>query len=102
MTRTAVATQVRTFSIDKTHSDLLFQVRHLLTRVRGRFTAFSGTIALDAEQPERSTVSLEIDAASLDTGTPDRDAHLRSPDFFDVATYPTLTFVSSRIERTAA
>jgi polyisoprenoid-binding protein YceI len=102
MTATAVATATRTFSIDKTHSDLLFRVRHLLTRVRGRFTAFTGTIAIDADQPERSSVALDIDAASVDTGTPDRDAHLRSADFFDVATYPALTFVSSCIARTGA
>jgi polyisoprenoid-binding protein YceI len=99
MTTTAVAAPAQTFSIDKTHSDLLFQVRHLVTRVRGRFTDFSGTVAFDAIDPSDSSVSVAINAASIDTGTPDRDAHLRSADFFDVEKYPTLTFVSSRIER---
>jgi polyisoprenoid-binding protein YceI len=98
---TTVATPAQTFSIDKTHSDLLFQVRHLVTRVRGRFTDFSGTVSFDPVDPPVSSVSVTIGAASIDTGTPDRDAHLRSADFFDVDTYPTLTFVSSRIERTS-
>jgi polyisoprenoid-binding protein YceI len=102
MKATTTATAIRAFSIDKTHSDLLFQVRHLVTRVRGRFTAFAGTVAFDEDEPQRSSVSIEIDASSIDTGTPDRDAHLRSADFFDVATYPALTFVSSRVERTSA
>ena len=97
MKTTAAATATRTFAIDKTHSDLLFQVRHLVTRVRGRFTAFSGSVSFDEDEPQRSSVAIEIDAASIDTGTPDRDAHLRSADFFDVAAYPTLTFVSSRV-----
>jgi len=99
MKLTSVAAPVQTFSIDKTHSDLLFQVRHLVTRVRGRFTDFSGTISFDPESPSASSVVVTIDAASIDTGTPDRDAHLRSADFFDVATYPTLAFVSSRVDR---
>src|SRR6476619_6219376 len=73
-TATAVATPVQTFTIDKTHSDVLFQVRHLVTRVRGRFTDLSGVASFDREQPEASTVSVTINAASIDTGTPDRDA----------------------------
>jgi polyisoprenoid-binding protein YceI len=99
MNFTAVAAPAQTFSIDKSHSDLLFQVRHLVTRVRGRFTDFSGTVAFDPESPSAASVALTINAASIDTGTPDRDTHLRSADFFDVVTYPTLTFVSSRIDR---
>jgi polyisoprenoid-binding protein YceI len=98
-TTAAVATAVQTFAIDKTHSDLLFQVRHLVTRVRGRFTDFSGTVSFDPERPEDSSVALTINAASIDTGTPDRDTHLRSADFFDVEQYPTLTFVSRHITR---
>ena len=102
MKATTVAAATRTFAIDKTHSDLLFQVRHLVTRVRGRFTAFAGTVGFDEDDPQRSSITVEIDAASIDTGTPDRDAHLRSADFFDVATYPTLAFVSSRVDRKSA
>ena len=88
------------YAIDKMHSEVAFQVRHLLTKVRGRFSEFSGTVRFDEDDPEHSSVSLTIDAASVDTGTPDRDAHLRSDDFFAVATYPTLTFTSSRVAKT--
>ena len=88
------------YTIDKTHSEATFQVRHLLTKVRGHFSEFSGTVLLDQEHPERSSASLTIDASSVNTGTPDRDAHLRSDDFFAVGTYPTLTFTSSRVVKT--
>ena len=90
----------QTYAIDKMHSEVAFQVRHLLTKVRGRFTDFAGTVVLDQEHPEQSSASLTIDAASVDTGTPDRDTHLRSDDFFAVGTYPTLTFISSRVVKT--
>ena len=99
MTTTTLPTAPRTYAIDKTHSELLFQVRHLVTRVRGRFTDFDGTINLDTVNPDRSTVKVSIKAATIDTGTPDRDAHLRSDDFFAVDKYPTLTFTSSRVEK---
>jgi polyisoprenoid-binding protein YceI len=95
---TTKATQ--TYAIDKTHSEVAFQVRHLLTRVRGHFTDFAGTVVVDHEHPEQSSASLTIEAASVDTGTPDRDAHLRSDDFFAVGTHSTLTFASSRIVKT--
>ena len=72
----STATAVRAFAIDKTHSEAAFQVRHLITKVRGRFADFAGTIQFDAEQPARSSVSFTIQAASIDTATPDRDAHL--------------------------
>jgi len=100
MTQTAtVATALRTFTIDKAHSDVLFQVRHLVTKVRGRFTDFSGTVQFDPAQPDRSSIVFTINAASVDTSAPDRDAHLRSDDFFAVEKFPTLTFVSSRVTR---
>jgi polyisoprenoid-binding protein YceI len=92
------ATAVKTFAIDKTHSEAAFQVRHLVTRVRGRFTDLGGSIAFDEAAPAASSVTFTIQAASIDTGTPDRDAHLRSADFFHVEQYPTLTFVSAAIE----
>jgi polyisoprenoid-binding protein YceI len=87
------------FSLDSTHSTLGFAVRHMVfAKVRGRFGAFRGTVNLDPEHPERSSVEVEIDAASIDTGTADRDTHLRSADFFDVEKFPKLTFRSTRIE----
>jgi len=91
------ATATRTFQIDKTHSEAAFQVRHLISKVRGRFTDFDGAIAFDEAEPQRSTVNLTIQAASIDTGVADRDAHLRSTDFFAVDQYPTITFRSTAI-----
>jgi polyisoprenoid-binding protein YceI len=102
MSTTQTAAAARTYAIDTTHSEVLFQVRHLVTRVRGRFARFSGTVAFDEQQPSASSVTLEIAADSIDTATPDRDAHLRSADFFDVERYPTLGFVSSRVEKKGA
>jgi polyisoprenoid-binding protein YceI len=97
MTATTTATATRTFVVDKAHSEVTFQVRHLVTKVRGHFSDFEGRIAFDAEKPELSTVTFTIDAASIDTNTADRDKHLRSEDFFFVEKFPTLTFVSSSI-----
>ena len=94
---TAAATPVRTFKIDKAHSELAFQVRHLLTKVRGRFSDFSGTIEFDYDEPARSKVQVTLDAASIDTGEPTRDTHLRSGDFFAVDEFPQLTFASTKI-----
>ena len=98
-TATATAAPVRTFAIDKTHSEVTFQVRHLLTKVRGRFTDFSGTIQFAAAHPELSSVTLTINTTSVDTGTADRDVHLRSADFFAVDHYPAITFTSLRVTR---
>jgi polyisoprenoid-binding protein YceI len=94
-TQTATATAVRTLDIDRSHSEVAFQVRHLLSKVRGRFADFSGTIQFDDANPERSRVDVAIQAPSIDTAEGDRDKHLRSADFFDVETYPTLTFTST-------
>jgi polyisoprenoid-binding protein YceI len=101
MSASATPASTRTFTIDKAHSEAAFQVRHLVTRVRGRFSDFSGTIQLNDERPDRSSVTLTINAGSIDTSTADRDTHLRSEDFFYVDQYPTITFVSSKITRTA-
>ena len=96
--KTAIATTT-TYSIDKAHSEVTFQVRHLLTKVRGRFSNFNGTIEYDEENPERSLVDVGVQSASIDTNDRDRDAHLRSADFFDVEKIPALTFRSTRIRR---
>jgi polyisoprenoid-binding protein YceI len=96
---TAAAKAVRTFTIDKAHSEAVFQVRHLLTKVRGRFTDFEGTITMDEENPGRSSVDVSINATSVDTAQPDRDTHLRSGDFFDVEKYPTLNFKSTGVKK---
>lgn len=98
---TAIATKT-TYSIDKAHSEATFQVRHLLTKVRGRFSDFAGTIEYDEQQPENCSANVTIQAASIDTNERDREAHLRSADFFDVEKYPTLTFRSGTITRKGA
>ncbi|HEY2702628.1 MAG TPA: YceI family protein [Candidatus Dormibacteraeota bacterium] len=86
-----------TWAIDPSHSSIEFSVRHLMAaRVRGHFTRFSGTVVV-GETLEESSVAAEIDAASIDTRSPDRDAHLRSADFLDVEHHPTLTFRSTAL-----
>ena len=79
-----------------------FRVRHLLSRVGGQFKDFTGEIAFDPDRLEAGRVSVQIDAASIDTGVSDRDAHRRSDDFFAVEKYPQLTFVSDSIVKTGA
>lgn len=83
-----------TYVIDPAHSWVGFSVRHLMSRVRGRFTEFSGEIVV-ADEPERSTVTATIELASVDTGTEMRDSHLRTKDFFNVEQTPKMTFVST-------
>ena len=91
--------QTTTWQIDPTHSAVEFAVKHMMfTNVRGRFKDVKGTIEVDEQNPSRSTVNVEIAAASIDTGVADRDAHLRSADFLDVQNYPTITFRSKRVE----
>ena len=95
-------TTARTYKIDKSHSEAIFQVRHLVTRVRGRFSDFEGTIVLDEANPERSSVEFTIQATSIDTNEPDRDKHLRSDDFFAVEQFKTLTFKSKKVTKRGA
>ncbi len=96
-TSTLPSATTQTFVIDPDHSEVGFHVRHLLSRTRGRFARFSGTIALDRQQPERSHIRFEVEAASIDTRQPDRDAHLRSGDFFDAERFPVIRFESTAI-----
>src|SRR5687768_7302518 len=88
-----------TWKIDAAHSGIHFAIRHMVvSKVRGRFGTYTGTLELDDSDLTRSSVDVSIDAASIDTGTPQRDTHLRSADFFDVETFPELRFRSTRIE----
>jgi polyisoprenoid-binding protein YceI len=89
-----------TWNIDLAHSELAFVARYLMvTKVRGGFGEFSGTLHI-AQAPEDSWVEVTIKAASIDTGTPDRDKHLRSADFLDVERFPELRFKSTKVELT--
>jgi polyisoprenoid-binding protein YceI len=98
----ATATTTRTYTIDKAHSEATFQVRYLVTRVRGRFSDLDGTIQFDAANPENSSIEFTIQAASIDTNEPDRDKHLRSEDFFAVEQFNTIAFKSKRISKRSA
>ena len=87
------------WQLDPMHTEVGFAVRHMMVaEVRGRFDGVEATIELDPEHPEQSRVEATIDAASIDTGVADRDAHLRSADFFDADRYPQITFKSTRVE----
>ncbi len=88
------------YSFDQDGSNIRFEVGHLLGKARGQFHRFSGTIDLDRDAPERSTVSARIEVASIDTGIAKRDEHLRSADFFDAKKYPAITFKSQSVKRT--
>src|SRR5688572_21059533 len=99
MTATATDTGTTTWQLDPTHSSVEFSVKHMMmTTVRGRFKDIKATLRGDRDHPEDAGIDVEIDAASVDTGVPDRDAHLRGPDFFDADTNPKITFAGERIE----
>jgi polyisoprenoid-binding protein YceI len=86
--------------IDASHSEIQFSVRHMMiSTVRGRFNTFSGTVEADEKNPKDAQVQVEVDVSSIDTGDEKRDAHLRSPDFFNAEEFPTMTFKSSWIEQ---
>lgn len=92
------ATKRSTWNIDKSHSSVGFVARHMLiSKVHGTFKSYSGKLELDDNDLTRSRIEVSIDAASIDTSEPKRDAHLRSADFFDVENYPTLSFKSESI-----
>lgn len=88
------------YTIDPVHSQVTFQIRHLVSTVRGKFDTFEGTVVMDPDQPAASRVDFTIDAKSIDTGVDKRDGHLRSEDFFYVEKYPEITFTSQKVEPT--
>jgi polyisoprenoid-binding protein YceI len=90
--------KVATWEIDGSHSSVEFAVTHMFSTVRGRFKKLNGTMHVNEGDADRSSVEVEIDAASIDTGTPERDEHLRSADFLDVENFPTIVFQSKQVE----
>jgi polyisoprenoid-binding protein YceI len=88
-----------TWQLDPTHSSVEFAVKHMMmTTVRGRFKEIAATLHGDRDHPDQAAVEGTMQTASIDTGVADRDAHLRSADFFDAAAYPQITFHSTRVE----
>jgi polyisoprenoid-binding protein YceI len=99
-TATATTTATRTeWTLDAAHSNVEFSVRHLMiATVKGRFADVQGTVITDDSDPRATQIDVTINTATIDTRMPQRDEHLRSADFFDVATFPTITFKSRRVE----
>jgi polyisoprenoid-binding protein YceI len=95
----AINTETKTtWQIDPAHSIVEFSGRHMMVSTyKGRFKGLKGTIVIDEANPAESSVEVEIDTTTVDSGQEQRDGHLKSPDFLDVATYPTITFKSTKV-----
>jgi len=97
---TAGAAQAATYTIDPAHSSVSFKVRHMMvSKVKGFFEEFQGTIEFDETNMKDARVEAEIQTASVNTNDEDRDEHLRNEDFFEVSTYPTMTFQSTGVKK---
>ena len=96
----APATDAVTYTIDNVHSTVMFRVKHMNTSwFYGRFNKFSGSVVYDDAKPENSSVSIEIAADSVDTNNKGREDHIKSPDFFSVAEFPTMSFKSTKVAK---
>jgi polyisoprenoid-binding protein YceI len=101
-TAASPTTTASTWNVDPVHSMAEFRVKHMMiSNVRGRFTGVSGKLTYDPTDLAKSSVEASIDVSTIDTSDPQRDTHLKSPDFFDVEKFPALTFRSSRVTRKA-
>jgi polyisoprenoid-binding protein YceI len=99
-TATATLQATTTWNIDPIHTTAAFKVRHMMiTNVRGHFAVVTGVVKLDEHDVTKSRVEAQIEASSIDTRNEQRDAHLRSADFFDVERFPALSFISTRVSR---
>jgi len=97
----ALATGTQVWQLDAAHSSVEFAVKHLMiSTVKGRFSDVAGHVSVEDDDPTAARIEVTIAAKSIDTGVEKRDDHLRSGDFFDVETYPTLRFASNTVERT--
>ena len=95
--------QTATWEIDASHSTIGFGVKHLMvSTVRGQFNSFTASMQTTGDDPATAKLTVSIDAASIDTRVAKRDEHLKSADFFEVAKFPTITFVSKKVEKTAS
>lgn len=95
----STATEAATFDVDNGHSCVVFRIKHFgVTNFYGRFNKVGGKVMWDAAAPEKSSISIEIDAASVDTGDTKRDDHVRNPDFFSAKEFPTIKFVSKSVK----
>lgn len=103
MSPATAATEKTTWQIDTAHSYVEFAVKHLMiATVKGRFSTISGTVTENGDNLANAEVAVSIDAASIDTREPQRDAHLRSADFLDVEKFPTITFASTAVNKTGS
>ncbi|MCX4856731.1 YceI family protein [Streptomyces canus] len=99
MTNTDLTALTGDYTIDASHSTIGFTVRHaMVTNVKGKFNEFSGSLHLDGGDPSASTASIDVKMDSIDTGSADRDGHLKSADFFKIEEFPTMTFRSTKAE----
>jgi len=98
LTAAALSAAPQTYVVDRPHSEADFSVRHMMSKVTGKFDDFAGTISLDRDNPSASSVAFTIKTASVNTGDADRDKHLRTADFFDAAKNPEITFKSTSIK----
>jgi polyisoprenoid-binding protein YceI len=98
MSTSPAAASVAVYEIDPSHSSAQFKVRHMMiSNVKGEFTNISGKVVFDPANPSASSIEVTIDAASINTRDPQRDAHLKSADFLDVAKHPSITFRSKQV-----
>lgn len=95
---TPAPARTETYVLDPAHTNIGFRVRHLMSRINGRFTKAEGTVVLDNEDLSKSSVQVTIEVDSVSTSNDQRDTHLRSADFFDAAKFPTITFKSTSIK----
>ena len=94
-----LSAEVRSWEIDKEHTNFYFSIDHIYAKVQGRFTDYKGSVLFDPDNLQESKISFEIKVKSLDTGISKRDRHVLSKDFFDASAYPLMTFSSNSISK---